>query len=317
MDGPNLFSYCSGNPVALRDPNGTDGETATTPAEDEAQACLVDPSTSTGADQSDLSQAPEQDFIDPEGSPHYFFEATTLTGDSTPVTSAAGDSAATPTGVYPESVGAGSDEPSIDGQLPPSYLDSNPGGQNPSDDAKQADSKDDLDKDDSRSAEMTSEVMAAMIGIPVKRVEQILEPLDEAERRLSEAKKWLKDTRLLKHYRGPMRDIRSAAKNEIKNAAEEVEVLRRQLNTFPMVKMLARGLEILEIANDVTRVVKAINKGETKEIVFSVVDGILLNLPGIDLLKPIAKPYLLTVEEAVKKDPPWLQLAKQHGYSGS
>ena len=29
-DGTNLFVYCSGNPIGLRDPNGTDGEVATT-----------------------------------------------------------------------------------------------------------------------------------------------------------------------------------------------------------------------------------------------------------------------------------------------
>lgn len=41
----NLFAYCSDNPIVLRDPNGTDDVPAPTPAEEEAQACLVDPST--------------------------------------------------------------------------------------------------------------------------------------------------------------------------------------------------------------------------------------------------------------------------------
>jgi hypothetical protein len=42
---PNLFAYCSNNPIILRDPNGTDDEPVSTPAEQEAQACLIDPST--------------------------------------------------------------------------------------------------------------------------------------------------------------------------------------------------------------------------------------------------------------------------------
>ncbi len=42
VDGTNVFAYCRGNPIALRDPNGTDAESST--AEIEAQACLVDPS---------------------------------------------------------------------------------------------------------------------------------------------------------------------------------------------------------------------------------------------------------------------------------
>jgi RHS repeat-associated protein len=56
-DGPNLFTYCSDNPIGLRDPNGTDGETSTTPAEDEAQACLVDPSTPVSTAKEETAQA--------------------------------------------------------------------------------------------------------------------------------------------------------------------------------------------------------------------------------------------------------------------
>ncbi|HTV64795.1 MAG TPA: RHS repeat-associated core domain-containing protein, partial [Bryocella sp.] len=43
--GTNLFVYCSDNPITLRDPGGTDDEPVSTPAEEEAQACLIDPST--------------------------------------------------------------------------------------------------------------------------------------------------------------------------------------------------------------------------------------------------------------------------------
>ena len=56
-DGPNLFVYCSDNPIGLRDPNGTDGEISTTPAENEAQACLVDPSTPVPTDAEEAAQA--------------------------------------------------------------------------------------------------------------------------------------------------------------------------------------------------------------------------------------------------------------------
>jgi RHS repeat-associated protein len=45
VDSTNLFAYCSGNPVVLRDPGGTDGETSA--ANEEAQACLVDPTVPT------------------------------------------------------------------------------------------------------------------------------------------------------------------------------------------------------------------------------------------------------------------------------
>jgi RHS repeat-associated protein len=38
----NLFAYCSDNPITLRDPNGTDDQP--TQAEEEAGACLIDPS---------------------------------------------------------------------------------------------------------------------------------------------------------------------------------------------------------------------------------------------------------------------------------
>jgi RHS repeat-associated protein len=41
-DGTNLYAYSRNNPVSLRDPYGTDAETSQ--AEDEANACLVDPS---------------------------------------------------------------------------------------------------------------------------------------------------------------------------------------------------------------------------------------------------------------------------------
>ena len=60
-DGTNLFAYCGDNPIGLRDPNGTDGEDATTPTEDQAQACLVDPSTSepTAAEEAAQASLPE------------------------------------------------------------------------------------------------------------------------------------------------------------------------------------------------------------------------------------------------------------------
>ena len=48
-DGPNAYSYCSCNPVNMRDPSGMLGETS--PAEDAAQACLVDPSAPTAAEE--------------------------------------------------------------------------------------------------------------------------------------------------------------------------------------------------------------------------------------------------------------------------
>jgi len=54
-DGTNLYQYCSGNPVMLNDPNGTDGETSE--AEDAANACLVDPSTSEPTPEEDAAQA--------------------------------------------------------------------------------------------------------------------------------------------------------------------------------------------------------------------------------------------------------------------
>lgn len=41
----NLFAYCSNNPVILCDPNGMDDVPAPTAAEEDAQACLIDPST--------------------------------------------------------------------------------------------------------------------------------------------------------------------------------------------------------------------------------------------------------------------------------
>ena len=41
----NLFAYCSNNPIMLRDPNGMDDLPAPTAAEEDAQACLIDPST--------------------------------------------------------------------------------------------------------------------------------------------------------------------------------------------------------------------------------------------------------------------------------
>jgi RHS repeat-associated protein len=61
-DGPNLFGYCSDNPVIMHDPNGTDGEVTTTPAEDEAQACLVDPSTAapTAAEEAAQQSIPSE-----------------------------------------------------------------------------------------------------------------------------------------------------------------------------------------------------------------------------------------------------------------
>jgi RHS repeat-associated protein len=68
-DGTNLFVYCSGNPIGLRDPNGTDGEVATTPAEDQAQACLVDPSTAepTAAEEAAQASLPESErYQEPE-----------------------------------------------------------------------------------------------------------------------------------------------------------------------------------------------------------------------------------------------------------
>ncbi len=60
-DGPNLFTYCSDNPVGLRDPNGTDGEISVTPAEDQAQACLVDPSAPTAAEEAAQQSLPESE----------------------------------------------------------------------------------------------------------------------------------------------------------------------------------------------------------------------------------------------------------------
>src|SRR6202011_3097523 len=47
---------------SLPDPNGTDGEMSTTPAEDEAQACLVDPSTPvpTAKEEAALASRPSE-----------------------------------------------------------------------------------------------------------------------------------------------------------------------------------------------------------------------------------------------------------------
>ena len=66
-DGPNLFAYCSDNPIGLRDPSGTDGEISTTPAEDEAQACFVDPSTPepTAAEEAAQQSLPESERYEP------------------------------------------------------------------------------------------------------------------------------------------------------------------------------------------------------------------------------------------------------------
>ncbi len=69
VDGTNVFAYCRGNPIALRDPNGTDAETST--AEDEAQACLVDPSVAPPTaleeeqQQTIVSEHPQTSFIGP------------------------------------------------------------------------------------------------------------------------------------------------------------------------------------------------------------------------------------------------------------
>jgi RHS repeat-associated protein len=62
-DGANLFVYCSDNPIGLRDPNGTDGEVTTTPAEDAAQACMVDPSSAepTAAEEAAQASLPESE----------------------------------------------------------------------------------------------------------------------------------------------------------------------------------------------------------------------------------------------------------------
>ncbi len=66
-DGTNLFAYCSDNPIGLRDPSGTDGEISTTTAENEAQACLVDPSTlvPTAAEEAAQQSLPESERYQP------------------------------------------------------------------------------------------------------------------------------------------------------------------------------------------------------------------------------------------------------------
>jgi RHS repeat-associated protein len=77
----NLFAYCSDNPIILCDPNGMDDIPAPTAAEEDAQACLVDPSTPepTAAEEEAQQSLPSEH---PEASSDSSSQAGGQTGDN-------------------------------------------------------------------------------------------------------------------------------------------------------------------------------------------------------------------------------------------